>query len=263
MAQIVASRPGIWLIEADVEDFQVRSALITGKHRAVVWDTLTRPEDMAGVAALAGNLPITVVYSHGDWDHVWGTSGLSGAGEEIIAHKACAPRFTGELPATLAEKRAECPTSYREVRLEPPTRTFEDRADIELGGATLQLHAFPGHTWDSVVGFIPEWGVFLAGDAVEAPLPFLNPDSPVREWAAGLELWADHLESAAPAVLVIPSHGDPGGTELLRGNANYLKDLMAGRGLLLPGELAGFYAETHRENRAILRRQGFGSGGRE
>ncbi len=168
-------RPGLWAVETAVEDFDVRAVVVAGRRHTVVWDTLARPRDMAAVAHRIPHLPLTVVYSHGDWDHVWGTAGLSHPLQEILAHQACLPRFREELPATLEEKRAAHPGEYDAVILFPPTRTFRDILTLQLGEITLELHPLPGHTPDSVVGWIPEWGVLLAGDAVEGTNSRLGP----------------------------------------------------------------------------------------
>jgi len=250
MAKIVPQRPGLWLIETPLEDFEVRGIVVVGSERAVVWDTLARPVDMKQVAALFPGLPCTVVYSHGDWDHVWGTRGLAVAPDEVIAHEACAHRFRDELPGELREKQALRPSEYGDVRLVPPTRTFGDRLDLELGGITLEIHALPGHTPDSVVGYIPEWRTLLAGDSVESPLPFLYPESPLEAWVRGLEKWAKVLEEGSAAV--IPSHGILGGPELLRANVRYLRDIQGGREPDLPGELSPFYRDTHANNRSMF-----------
>jgi len=242
-------------VETDLEDFHVRGALLVGAEGAVVWDTLARPRDMNGVAELAPGLPLSVVYSHGDWDHVWGTAGLACPWEDILAHQACAERFLGELFRTLEEKRVESPGVYDGVRLLPPTRTFQTTLTMELGGVTLELHHLPGHTPDSVVGFLPEWGILLAGDAVETPLPFLNPGSPIEPWAKSLEDWSERLEKTGKPSIVIPSHGQLGGPELLRENAGYLRDLLAGREPGIKEELSPFYRETHASNQAVVRRK--------
>lgn len=268
----------MWLVEAQLEDFDVRGVLVCGHRQAVVWDTLARPADMWGVADVMGALPFTVVYSHGDWDHVLGTCGLGRAWEAVVAHSACGPRFREEIPGTLAERRISSPGEYDHVTLVPPTRSFRNRLTLDLGGVTLELHSLPGHTPDTIVGCLPEWGVLLGGDAVEAPLPFLNPGSPVKAWAGKLETWAKALDDwnqpfhetasileqgrATPGLpastppfppIVIPSHGPVGGTGLLRANARYLRDLADGREPELPGELTAFYRETHAANRVLAR----------
>ena len=254
LAEITSLRQGAWLVEADLGDFRVRGAVVAGAERAVIWDTLARPRDMAGVAELVPDLPISVVYSHGDWDHVWGTVGISTHPDEIVAHSACLERFLGELPSTLEERRKAGPEEYRDVTLVAPTRTFRTGLTLELGGVTLELHHLPGHTRDTVVGFIPEWGIFLAGDAVETPFPFLNPGNPIEPWAKGLEGWSERLGATEAPWTVVPSHGSVGGPELLLENARYLRALLAGRLPSIPLDLTRFYRETHAANQALARR---------
>lgn len=285
MSDLLRLRPGIWLVETQLEDFGVRGVVICGQSRGVVWDTLARPADMAGVADVMGELPFTVVYSHADWDHVLGTGGIGRAWEGVVAHSVCESRFREEVRLTLEERRISAPGEYDQVTLFPPTRTFRDRMTLGLGGITLELHSLPGHTPDTIVGYLPEWGILLGGDAVEDPLPFLNPGGPVEAWAGELEAWAKTLDEwnrplpqggSTPEVeahvgpehraawdnganlppsspVVIPSHGPIGGTRLLRANARYLRDLAAGKEPQLPGELTAFYRETHAANKVLAR----------
>jgi glyoxylase-like metal-dependent hydrolase (beta-lactamase superfamily II) len=225
---------------------------------------------MEGVAELIGDLPFRVAYSHGDWDHVWGTGGLPRDWEEIVAHEACGSRFRDDIPGALAEKVASEPDLYGSVTLVPPTRTFRRRTTLELGGITLEMHSLPGHTPDTIVGYIPQWNILLGGDAVEHPLPFLNSGSGIEGWVRGLERWAARLEAAGkgaaegnlggkepglvpPLPVVIPSHGPVGGPHLLRTNARYLRELAAGREPELPPGLTPFYRETHAANLVLAR----------
>lgn len=254
-----ALRPGLHLLETEVEAFDVRAAVLIGTRRAVVWDTLAHPAQMAPVASLAEGLPVTVVYSHADWDHVWGTCGLAGGEapgrpggvEAVLACEATAERFRGGVQADLARRRADAPPgSLDAVRLVPPSTTFVGSTRVDLGGATLHLHALPGHTEDCLVGFVPEWGALLAGDAVETPLPFVNEGAAVPEWIEGLERWA----ADARVTTVVPSHGPVGGRELIEETAAYLRSLVDGsaRAGSRRGEdlssLSPFYVRTHARN---------------
>lgn len=250
-------RPGLHLVETEVEDFDVRAAVIIGAERAVVWDTLAHPSQMSGVTGLlagkarvagsaAAPLPVTVVYSHADWDHAWGTSAL-GEVEDVVAHAHAARRFRGDVPAELESRCGREPGMWNDVRLVPPTVLFEREHLLDLGGVTLELRALPGHTPDCIVGFVPEWGVLLAGDTVETPLPVVNDGSAVSAWAAALEGWLADTR----VVTVVPAHGPVGGRELLERNVRYLEALAAGDG---PADLSGlppFYRETHRRNRDL------------
>jgi glyoxylase-like metal-dependent hydrolase (beta-lactamase superfamily II) len=259
MTELTQMRPGLWLVESQLEDFRVRGAVIAGTERLLVWDTLARPADMEGIAELAPTLPLLVVYSHADWDHVLGTSGLTRSPMEIIGHASSLHRFSQELPKDLGERRALHPAEYAEARILPPTRTLEvgppvhKGLTIDLGGLDIQLYHLPGHTPDSMVCFVAEWGLFLGGDSVETPLPFLNPGSPVRAWSEALTAWAKKLDMAPGPSLVVPSHGDVSGPELLRGNARYLDALLAGEEPELSGPLSPFYQETHANNVILAR----------
>ena len=239
-------RPGLHLVETEVEDFDVRAVVLMGETRAVVWDTLAHPAHMAGVGALVGSLPLTVVYSHADWDHVWGTSGL-GRVEEVVAQASAVQRFRTDVPKELARRRAATLHEWDEVVLVPPGRTFETSLALDLGGVTLELTTLPGHTPDCLVGYLPEWGVLLAGDTVETPLPVVNDGGAVRDWVARLHRWMAVTELS----IVVPSHGRVGGVELLDETAKYLDGLLMGAA---PPEdvLTSFYEQTHRRNLALV-----------
>jgi glyoxylase-like metal-dependent hydrolase (beta-lactamase superfamily II) len=230
-----------------VEDFDVRAAVLVGDARAVVFDSLAHPTQMADVAALVGGRPVTVVYSHADWDHAWGTGGLERV-DEVVAHEAAAHRFRTDVPEELARRRAATPHEWDDVRLVPPSRTFEAMLTLDLGGATLELHALPGHTPDCLVGWVPEWGVLLAGDTVETPLPVVNDGAAVGAWVARLRAWT----VAAGVTTVVPSHGRLGGIELLDRTAAYLEGLTTGAAPP-EGTLSAFYEETHRRNLSLVR----------
>ncbi len=77
------------------------------------------------------------------------------------------------------------------------------RATVELGSLTLELHHLPGHTPDTIVGFVPERGLLLMGDTAETPLPVVPPDSPLAAWIGGLERW----EHDPRVRIVVPAHG--------------------------------------------------------
>lgn len=250
-------RPGLWLTELDLDEFQVRGAVIVGATRALIWDTLSHPRDMAPVRELIGGKAHIVAYSHADWDHVWGTAGL-GPDRPIVAHDACRARFVTDVPEMLAQKQAGAPDRWRTVELLPPTVTFPDRLSLDLGEVTVELHHLPGHTADCLVAFLPEWGMLLAGDTVETPYPIVNDGAALGGWVRRLETWAnDHRVET-----VIPCHGEIGGREIIRRNIRYLNGLRRGKDPLpaadLPDDLSAFYAAGHRENLEKARAAGAG-----
>jgi glyoxylase-like metal-dependent hydrolase (beta-lactamase superfamily II) len=243
MTNLVRVRPGLWLTELHLDEFDVRGAVLMGAERAIVWDTLSHPRDMAAVAPLVAGHWHAVVYSHADWDHCWGTAGLSER-RIVVGHSNCRLRFETEAPQTLRAKQSAEPGEWQEIQLIPPTQLVQEHLSIDLGSLTLELHHLPGHTVDCLVGFVPEWGVLLAGDAVETPLPVVNADSPMPEWLAGLQRWAEDVRVQT----VIPAHGAIGGREVIWDNIDYIQSLLKGTSSAPLVDLKPFYRETHSEN---------------
>jgi glyoxylase-like metal-dependent hydrolase (beta-lactamase superfamily II) len=234
----------IWVTNVQLSQYEVRGALIVGERGAAVWDTLSQPRDMLPFLPLIGQRELAIVYSHADWDHIWGTAGLPYAGARILAHALARERFGTEVRATLTERQAAQPRAWDDVVLVPPTEVFDRERSIDLGGMTLSLHHLPGHTVDCIVGLIPERGVLLAGDTVETPCPVVPADSPLAAWIAELRRWAADQRVRA----VIPAHGTIGGREILEQNAEYLQGILSGHPIEPRGPLTAFYRDTHANN---------------
>ncbi len=225
----------------DEISLHVRGAVIIGKQRTVVWDTLCRPVDMLPVRELTSPRHVTVVYSHADWDHCWGTAGLDW--NEVIAHQTAFRRLKETEPAVLTGKRREHPSLFDRASLQLPTLTFDRALTLDLGDLTLELRSLPGHTIDAIVGFIPELGLLLGGDAIENPLPYLNENLPLEPWIKELRRWADD-----PRVeIVVPAHGAIAGKDLLEQNIRYLSNLSAKDTTPPPG-INDEYLRVHKNN---------------
>jgi glyoxylase-like metal-dependent hydrolase (beta-lactamase superfamily II) len=243
MTNLKQFAPNLYLTEVHLDEFDVRGAVIVGSKRALVWDSLSHPRDMQPVNEITQDKHMILVYSHADWDHIWGTVGLRY--KEIVAHAHCYERFQNDVPFTLQEKKTEQPDQWNEVILVPPTMTFSGKMSLDLGDVTVELRHLPGHTLDCIVAFIPEWGVLLAGDTIETPLPVVEADSPVDEWLKELQRW----EQDARVLTIIPSHGDIADRSLITRNIAYLKSLMDGTDFELPAIMQPFYHETHQKNK--------------
>ena len=203
----------------------------------------------APIVPLVNGLDLTIVYSHADWDHIWGTAGLPYNGARIVAHDLTLQRFGADVPVVLAERQAAQPGNFGDVVLVPPTESFARERSLDLDDLTLTLHHLPGHTRDCIVGFVPERGVLLAGDTVETPCPVVPADSDLVAWISALERWGRDERVRT----VIPAHGPIGGRELLHENVAYLQAIADGRPIDPRGPLTAFYRETHAQN---LRWQG-------
>ncbi|HEY8292280.1 MAG TPA: MBL fold metallo-hydrolase [Thermomicrobiales bacterium] len=244
--------PAIWLAERPLDaEMSVCAAIILGERVSAVVDTLIRPEDMAPVRELLDRRghPVLIVNTHADWDHTWGNAAFPDA--PIIAHRLCRAAMLTAGQRKLVEKQAEEPERYRDVTIVPPTITFTEFMDIDLGGLTLSVHHLPGHTADEAVIHVPEAGFLFAGDAAEWPIPTAY-DGPIRPWADGLHRWAARDDVRT----VVPAHGPVGDAQLLRDNAAYLDALLADPDVYWePPGIMPFYQEAHRKNAAIARRE--------
>ena len=240
--------PNLWIYETASDDITVRGVLVVGEHKAVVWDTLTHPRDVSPLSAILGSKPFHVVYSHADWDHCWGTSGFRRPPLSIIGHDECRRRFQEDVPLTLSSMQSAESGKWQDLRLAPPNMTFNSRLYLDLGGLTLELHHLPGHTSDCIVGWIPEWGVLLGGDAIETPLPVVNRASLLGAWLSALQGWANKPDLRRS----IPSHGSTSGRRALDQTVAYLTSLRGKQDFILPKRLAKFYRETHQKNLQLL-----------
>ncbi len=240
----------IWVNEVALDGYNVRAILVCDDRQAVVWDTLSHPQDMDCFLPLIGDRELTIIYSHGDWDHIWGTAALPHHRARVIGHNHCLDRFDTDIPATLSKKQSEEPEKWNVVKLIAPTLTFQEKHVVDLTISSLSLHYLPGHTPDSIVAFLPDAGLLLMGDTVETPFPVLPEKAPLTRWLQELQAWGKDPR----VITVVPSHGHIGGREILHHNINYLQNLLAGREYVLPANMTDFYTETHRENLRVCKR---------
>jgi cyclase len=101
------------------------------------------------------------------------------------------------------------------MRVVPPTMTFDDKLDIDLGNRRVQLRHFgPGNTKGDAVMILPAERIVAAGDIVVAPIPYAFGSYPGN--------WVKVLQKlrATGFKTLIPGHGP------LQTDARYL-DLLA------------------------------------
>jgi len=171
-----------------------------------------------------------VVYTHGHYDHAFGTPAiLEDAAERghkapsIVGHVNVAKRFAryqktaGHLAETYSAQFASWTRAgvlgggdggdvVRKALYFPPTLEYEDRIALSLGDLTLHCRHGLGETDDHTWVWIPERKTIVGGDFIVSSMP--NAGAPFRvqryvvEWAEALEEMAG-LEPDA----VISGHG--------------------------------------------------------
>jgi glyoxylase-like metal-dependent hydrolase (beta-lactamase superfamily II) len=224
------------------------AGLVVGEGESLLidtlWDTRLTRRMLDAMRPHTANAPIgRLVNTHGDPDHCWGNQLLSGA--EIIATRAGAEDMLGEDPARLrllsrgGRALGRVPTArlplpgaaqlggvgvyarmlsaydFSEVKLTPPTLTFEGRLELEIGGRSIELiEVGPAHTPGDLIVNLPDEKVVFAADLMFVGVTPIIWVGPVENWLAGL----DRIARLQPKT-VVPGHGpvtDLDGVEAMR-----------------------------------------------
>lgn len=245
----------------------IASYAVVQGAQALVYDThmsLDHARAIRSQLSALGVTQITVVLSHFHDDHIAGNGVFADC--EIIAL-----RLTRD--ALLANREtietADPPISP----LVMPTRFFDNRLDLFVGGRAVELHHFDIHSHDGAVLWLPDIKVLLAGDTVEDTVTFISEAQHIETHIRELDRM-----SGWPIARILPNHGSfekiaAGGydTGLIAANRDYLRRLKdaVGQGHdlsetllefiqsdLAAGAIAYFqpYEVVHRENVAAVRR---------
>ncbi len=222
---LVASRFGtttnVYVLEAD--------------RNLLVCDTYLGPEALrpALTGLLRGGEEVVVVNTHADWDHVWGNCLFVAA--RIIGHRLCRERLMTMGEADWADYAC---WQRGEIRLLPPTVTFEER--LELPEFDAELFFTPGHTTDSISLYDRRDRVLVVGDNAERPIPScIDPEN--------LDAHVDSLRKYLTYAFetIVPGHGDLLTDADIRVNIAYLEALRRGDTSLYEKEP---YRLNHLEN---------------
>ncbi|HKF86374.1 MAG TPA: MBL fold metallo-hydrolase [Candidatus Limnocylindrales bacterium] len=195
--------------------FDQNIVAILGREEALVLDTRTTPAQAREILddlRELGSPPVgVVVNSHGHYDHAFGNSVFRPV--PICGHERCAAmiqRVGERMRASAAAAMAEIRGDLSDVVLDPPDRTFSERATICLDdGREVELRYLGrGHTDNDVVLSVDGADVLCAGDLLENGAPPSFDDAYPLDWPATVEALLSTLGSST---LVVPGHGDPGG----------------------------------------------------
>jgi glyoxylase-like metal-dependent hydrolase (beta-lactamase superfamily II) len=193
---------------------------VVGDRRTLMLDagssTAHAREFLAALSAEGAARPSAVVYTHSDWDHVFGGAALAAP---VIAHALTAERLvelaemdwsdealdrrvaTGQASAQhVAAVKQELP-SPRPVEVAQADIVFQDRLDIELGRVTVRVrHVGGDHSPDSSVMYIEPDRVLFLGDCLcDSPAGALTAEAAFPLYDALLGLGAE---------LYVEGHGE-------------------------------------------------------
>jgi glyoxylase-like metal-dependent hydrolase (beta-lactamase superfamily II) len=249
--------------------FDQNIVVVRGGDLALVVDTRTTPGQARELIADARELGIArfdiVVNTHGHYDHAFGNHDFRPT--VIWGHERCVTmiRVTGERQRRrVSEEQPELADELAAVLLDPPDRTFADRAVIDLGGRAVELaYLGRGHTDNDIVVRVPDADVLCAGDLLEnGAAPHFGDGYPM-EWPATVE---SMLAMTGPATVVVPGHGDHAGRPFVERSLEELREVTARATLVHSGFMRleaaladGPYPAAHMEEplaRALLQLRG-------
>ena len=206
MNDIVALPPGISVFERGW--LSSNNILLQGGGQAVLVDSgyaTHAGQTLALVRRALGTKPLDLLANtHLHSDHCGGNAELQGAYAEmrtlIPPGHAAAVANWDTAALTYVATGQTCERFRFDTVMRPGS-------DLQLGGATWQVHAAPGHDPHSVILFQPEWRVLISADALwengfGIVFPELEGEDGFDEVAETLDL----VERLRPTC-VIPGHG--------------------------------------------------------
>lgn len=194
------------------------AGLVVGDGASLLVDTLfdlrLTQRMLDALQPLTRTSPIrSLVNTHANGDHCYGNQLVKDA--EIIASTAAAHEMSEVPPSMLAAlnaapgeigelfRRFFGDFSFDGIELRLPTRTFDSRLEIEVGGRIIELiEVGPAHTRGDVIVFVPDAQTVYTGDIL-----FIG-GTPIV-WAGPLSNWvaACDLMLGMDIETVVPGHG--------------------------------------------------------
>ena len=167
-----------------IEDSGVRFFVLTGQDRALLIDSGRNVHTARDIAATLTNLPIMLLNTHADGDHV----GSNAQFESFYMH-----------PADEDQYRQDGKTG----RVIP----VADGDEIDLGGRVLKIIHLPGHTPGSIAVLDVNHRVLISGDPIQGHghIFMFGRNRNMNDYIASLEALEKRTDEFDE---IWPSHGD-------------------------------------------------------
>ena len=194
------------------------AGLLVGDGQSLLVDTLfdlkLTAEMLAAMTPPTRAAPIgTLVNTHANGDHCFGNQLVEGA--EIIASSAAAAEMGAVPPSMLAGLNAapgEVGDLFRGffgafdfegIIQTLPTRTFDGRLELEIGGRTVELiEVGPAHTRGDVLAYCAADRTIFTGDILFIGGTPIAWEGPLSNWVAACDLML-----GMDIDVVVPGHG--------------------------------------------------------
>ena len=166
--------------------------------------------------------PIRFVFdTHYHADHAYGNGVFAEAGAAVVSSEECAEESRRKGPRDVANQaKGRTPEA-----LVHPTVVFEKRMAFDDGQRRVELTRLgPAHTRGDAVAYLPKEKILFVGDLAVNWIfgnNLSDPDADHANWVRAL----DQL-SQWNAAVVVPSHGELGTIETLKGQRGYLGEML-------------------------------------
>ncbi|MCR5420456.1 MAG: MBL fold metallo-hydrolase [Lachnospiraceae bacterium] len=216
------------------------SYLILGKEKALLWDTGMGIEKIRPHVEELTDLPVIVLNSHDDFDHIGGNSEF----DEVWCYDidiAVQHLTSGPTEAEMKElsdeiKRIATVMDLTDIAVpdhipgKAPTKTVKDGELINLGGRTLEIIYTPGHTASSIMLFDKENSMLFTGDTYyPGPLYVIRDDSSFSDFVISVRKAADLAESENIEWIIGSHNYIEKGTNRLSSLADFLESIQQGK----------------------------------
>jgi glyoxylase-like metal-dependent hydrolase (beta-lactamase superfamily II) len=213
--------------------------VVLGGQHVLLIDTRASPSHARVIADELRELtrdPVSVVVdTHWHWDHSFGNSVFRPA--PIWGHVRVAERLRRDGAAAIRKVSAAEPgiaEALAEVVIDPPERTFEERATIHVGNRAVELsYHGRGHTDGDIVVVVPDADVLFAGDLIENGAPPSFGDGYPLDWPATVQRLLPLATGA-----IVPGHGNVGDQRFLEDQVAAFTQLAALARSVHAGELS-------------------------
>ncbi len=188
---VVEFGDGIARVEATGSAF---CFLVEGRRRALLIDTMTGLGNLRDYVRSLTRLPVTVVCTHGHFDHIggaldFGEAWIPAGDADMLASQLSADRRYWYERKLCALRRR--PADFTREDFTPPRpivwRALRDGARFDLGRRIVTAVGVPGHTRGSTGFLDSKTGIFFSGDAgSRSTFLFLDSSTTTEEYLKGL-----------------------------------------------------------------------------
>ena len=220
---------------------------IQGEKRGLLMDTNLGVGHLKELVDSMARTPYDVVLTHGHVDHALGAAAFEKVymnEADIPIYKAMSPmeERLGYLQACLGDSFKDYGFTEDDFILPTPDYAFTSLTDgmvFDLGGITVEMIAFPGHTPGSMALFLPELRILITGDACnDSTFLFDENASSVEEYLFTVTAVRERLSGRYDRVLIC-HHAVDTGSDLLENMAEVCKDILEGKADDLPFPFRG------------------------